>query len=264
MRSILSLLAVVVIGCSGADEPESDATYRVLAPAEVAWEQLNPARGDKSPQAGTLWGSRTGHGPSGFLLKPVDGFRSPPHIHTMTYYGVVIRGTIHNAEPSEKDVFLPAGSYWAQPGGGIHITAARGSALAYIEVEGAFDVLPPEKATGDIRGSGTLAADIQWSDAPGGARMVKLWGDELSRALIELPAGFDGTIRGGKTVHGVVILGNATHREPGKEGGKSLEPGGYFGSEGNGAHRITCAADEPCVVYIRTDGAIEINRSSGS
>ncbi len=56
----------------------------VVLASEVEWEQLNPARGDASPQAGTLWGDRKGSGPTSFLLKPVDGFESPPHIHTVS------------------------------------------------------------------------------------------------------------------------------------------------------------------------------------
>ncbi|MEW8217519.1 MAG: DUF4437 domain-containing protein, partial [Candidatus Thiodiazotropha taylori] len=31
---------------------------QVVLASEIDWQQLNPARGDKSPQAGTLWGDR--------------------------------------------------------------------------------------------------------------------------------------------------------------------------------------------------------------
>ena len=71
-------------------------TSEVILASEVKWEKLNPARGDKSPQAGTLWGDRKGAVPTGFLAKFVDGSSSPPHIHNATYRAVVISGRIHN------------------------------------------------------------------------------------------------------------------------------------------------------------------------
>ncbi|MEL6593749.1 MAG: DUF4437 domain-containing protein [Bacteroidota bacterium] len=62
---------------ANASEPEP--TYQLTLASEVQWEDLNPARGDKSPKAATLWGDRRGNAEAtGFLLKPIDGFQSPP------------------------------------------------------------------------------------------------------------------------------------------------------------------------------------------
>ena len=36
-------------------EQVQNPTNKVLLSSEIVWEKLNPARGDKSPQAGTLW-----------------------------------------------------------------------------------------------------------------------------------------------------------------------------------------------------------------
>ena len=87
MRTFLSIALVSVVTAayvslqtasdSIAQEPAAEPTSRVVLTSEVKWEQLNPARGDKSPSAGTLWGDRNGSGPTGFLLKPTDGFESP-------------------------------------------------------------------------------------------------------------------------------------------------------------------------------------------
>lgn len=49
-------------------------TNKVLLSSEIVWEKLNPARGNKSPQAGTIWGNRKGGVATGFLAKFVDGF----------------------------------------------------------------------------------------------------------------------------------------------------------------------------------------------
>ena len=47
----------------------SDPTNKVVLLSEVKWSPLNPARGDQSPQAGTLWGDRNEKVPTGFLVK---------------------------------------------------------------------------------------------------------------------------------------------------------------------------------------------------
>lgn len=65
-------------------EEESEASFELVLASEVEWNHLNPARGDKAPQAATLWGDRNGSGPTGFLLRPADGFSSPPHIHNVS------------------------------------------------------------------------------------------------------------------------------------------------------------------------------------
>jgi hypothetical protein len=94
--------------------------------ADIEWGYLNPARGDAGPRAATLWGDRTANVASGFLVKFKDGFSSPPHIHNVTYRGVVISGLVHNDDPKAENMWLPAGSFWTQPAGESHITAAIG------------------------------------------------------------------------------------------------------------------------------------------
>ena len=185
IRSLLPLLAAVVLctlpSCASTDRsnrsPSADSVEVVLA-SEVQWEHLNPARGDLAPKAGTLWGDRNGTGPTGFLLRPSDGFQSPPHTHNVSYRGVVIRGLIHNDDPNADRMWMPAGSFWTQPKGGVHITAAQGrDSLAYIEIEeGPYLVLPVEKEfhSGEIPinvdESNLIwldASNIVWIDAPG-------------------------------------------------------------------------------------------------
>jgi hypothetical protein len=123
-------------------------SVEIVPTSEVEWEQLNPARGDKSPQAGTLWGDRKGTVPTGFLAKFVDGFSSPPHIHNATYRAVVISGRVHNDDPDAADMWMPPGSFWTQPKGEVHITAAKGvTNVALVEIDkGPYLVLPVEEA----------------------------------------------------------------------------------------------------------------------
>ncbi len=274
MKSLPSIaLAFFVTAWTGAAAEE---TTTVVLSSDVEWEQLNPLRGDKSPKAGTLWGDRTGPGPAGFLLKPVDGFRSPPHIHNVAYRGVVISGLLHNDDPDAEDMWMPAGSFWTQPAGEVHITAAKGNnSIAYIEVEDGFGVLPAAKAFDDgERPVNVDKSNIVWLDASNtawigrstataganGPKIAFLWGKpqerELNGTLVKLPPGFAGKIRShGTAFRAVVIQGRPVYH-----GGevKTLDPGSYFSSKGNSEHQVSCQAGVDCIIYVRMVGEFDV------
>ena len=290
--TLASIFATVCVGWAIATHGLTPAssltpTSEVLLTADVNWEQLNPARGDRSPQAGTLWGDRTGPGPAGFLLKPVDGFRSPPHIHNVAYRGVVIEDTIHNDDPAAEDMFMPPGSFWTQPAGEVHITAARGDrALAYIEVEDSFGVQPAADAfdSGE-RPVNVDASNIVWLDASStdwidqstlvepakSPAIAFLWGDfrgahpnkNLNGTLVKFPAGFSGIVHSqGSPIRAVVIKGQPQYAVLGKAGRDILKPGSYFSSTGQLAHQIESAFDAETILYVRTNGKFNIASSS--
>nr|WP_236619147.1 DUF4437 domain-containing protein [Acaryochloris sp. CCMEE 5410] len=254
--------------------PKPKATAEILLMSDVQWGPLNPARGDKSPKAGQLWGDRTGSGPSGFLVEFVDGFSSPPHIHNVTYKGMVIQGLLHNDDPDANKMWLPAGSFWTQPAGEVHVTAADDSNnLAYIEIEeGPYLVRPPEAAFDNgerpvnVDKSNLVwlnASNITWVDQPempDGAKVAFLWGtpqeDQLNGTLIKLPTGFTGEIQShSSTFRAVVIQG-----QPSLHSGQTniLEPGSYFGSERETVHKVSCEAKEECVIYVRAQGKYNV------
>ncbi|MDJ0510022.1 MAG: DUF4437 domain-containing protein [Crocosphaera sp.] len=248
--------------------------------SEVEWSPLNPARGDRSPQAGTLWGDRTSSGASGFLVKFVDGFSSPPHIHNVTYRGVAISGTIHNNDPNAEKMWLPKGSYWTQPAGDVHITSAKGSDnIAYIEIEeGPYLVLPPEKAFDSGEKSINVdesnivwldASNISWIDkskistSEEEPHLAFLWGNpeevELNGTLLKLQPGFSGKIHShASTLRAVVIQGQLQYEVLGKTKVKTLEPGSYLGSKGESVHQIACEAEEDCIIYVRAEGKYDV------
>ncbi len=238
------------------------------------------ARGDQSPRAGTLWGDRTESGASGFLVKFEDGFSSPPHIHNITYKGVVINGLIHNDDPNAENMWLPAGSFWTQPAGEVHITSADDSNnLAYIEIEeGPYLVLPTEEAFDNgEKPINVYESNIVWLDASNitwidrsemsasadEAKVAFLWGnpqdDELNGTLVKLSPGFTGKIRShGSTFRAVVIQGKSQYQISGETEAKTLEPGSYFGSDGETAHQVSCEAEEECIIYMRTEGKYDV------
>ena len=255
-----------------ATNPTAESAYKVVSVSEVNWEQLNPARGDKSPQAGTLWGDRNGTVPTGFLAKFVDGFSSPPHIHNATYRAVVISGLIHNDDPDAADMWMPSGSFWTQPKGEVHITAAKGDAnVALVEIDrGPYLVLPPEEAfdSGE-RPINVDASNVVWADPPGmptsanGPKLAYLWGNpqgvQSNGTCVKLPAGFTGKIHSsGSTFRAVVIKGQFKYLGANV---KTLEPGSYFSSEGEWVHQISSNAGAESIIYVRTEGKYELTSS---
>lgn len=290
MRTFLSLALVSVItaACASmqvasnniAQEPAAEPTNEVVLKSEVEWTYLNPARKDKAPMAGTLWGDRKGNAPTGFLLKPPKDFQSPPHIHNISYRGIVIKGVIHNDDPDAANMWMPTGSFWTQPKGEVHITAAKGTdTLAYIEIEeGPYLVLPAEKAfdSGEspvnVDESNIVwlgASDITWIDPPGksgsanGPKLAFLWGNpqdgQLNGTLVKLPAGYTGKINThGSTFRAVVIKGQPQYHVPSEVDVKVLEPGSYFSSKGESVHQLSFKAGEECIIYVRTDGKYDI------
>ncbi|MEL6383888.1 MAG: DUF4437 domain-containing protein [Cyanobacteria bacterium J06626_18] len=289
LRTFLTLalaLLVTVLGSAQVAsqttelEPQATPTSQVVLTSEIEWGPLNPARGDQSPRAGTLWGDRTGSGPSGFLVQFVDGFSSPPHIHNVTYRGVVVSGLVHNDDPGAEDMWLPAGSFWTQPAGEVHITAADAdNNLAYIEIEeGPYLVLPSEEAFDNgerpvnVDTSNLVwldASNIAWIDQTGvppsanGPKIAFLWGNpqesQLNGTFVKLPTGFAGMMRSqSSTFRAVVIQGQPSHHPSSETDVKTLQPGSYFGSEGETVHQVACETGEECIIYVRAEGKFDV------
>jgi len=282
-KTFVSLALAIFVTLWGSRQVASQSvepTFEVVLMSQVDWNPLNPARGDQSPRAGNLWGDRTESGSSGFLVKFEDGFASPPHIHNVTYRGVVISGLIHNDDPNAENMWLPAGSFWTQPAGDVHITSADDSNnMAYIEIdEGPYLVLPTEEAFDseekpiNVDKSNIVwldASNITWVDRSEMSALVDepkvafLWGNpedgELNGTLVKLPAGFTGKIHNqNSTFHAVVIQGRSQYQVPGETEEKTLEPGSYFGSEAESVHQVSCEAEEECIIYVRTEGKYDV------
>lgn len=244
-------------------KPENAGTLTIVPVSEVNWEKLNPARGDKSPQAGTLWGDRKGEKPTGFLAKFVDGFSSPPHIHNATYRAVVISGLIHNDDPAAEKMWMPPGSFWTQPKGETHITSEKGpDCIALVEIDlGPYLVMPPaEEFDSGERPVNVVPDNIVWSAFPGfsfdgkSPEIAYLWGDIREAAtngiFIKLPPSFLGTIHSeAESFRAVVISGHVVHASDEKQ---RLDPGSYFGSSGSFGHGLE-VGEESTVLYVRRD-----------
>ena len=265
MNKSLLLLVGLTSACAGR-KPLGQAAPAAPTPAitlasEVMWEQLNPARGDQSPKAATLWGDRNGTDPTGFLVQFVDGFSSPPHIHNVSYRGVVIEGEVYNGALDGDRLWMAPGSYWTQPKGGAHITAARGPTIAYIEIdEGPYLVRPVADAFEvDEPTQNIESNNINWGESAQGVRVAPLWGaEEHGPRGVLVKQAEDGTftIESEAALDIVVIVGAVTH--PGTTSVASMVPGSLIRSSRGPVH-LSCAGSENCVVYVRAAGEVDIS-----
>ena len=275
-KNILIVFALVAGFYANAQTPTTDAAKsinEVVTADNVEWGWLNPLRGDKSPAAGKLWGDRTKNGPAGFLVKFNKGFSSPPHIHNITYRGVVIKGLLHNDDEQAAKQWLPAGSYWQQPAGEAHITAADGQEnMAFLDIqEGPYLVKPTSEAFDNgerpinVDKSNMVwlnANDIEWVASKSNVETAFLWGShedkQLRATLLRLPAGFKGKIKNlSPNFRAVVISGGLTHQFSKKGAVNQLNAPSYFGAEENATSIIS--AEKETVLYIRSNGDFELN-----
>ncbi|MEM6258750.1 MAG: DUF4437 domain-containing protein [Planctomycetota bacterium] len=231
---------------------------------DVDWTPLNPARGDKSPQAANLWGDRAEDVATGFLVKFVDGFSSPPHIHNVTYRGVVIAGEAHNDDPGAADMWMPAGSFWTQPAGEVHITSARGQTnIAYIEIDrGPYLVAQPDEAFDNGERPVNVHKDnLVWVDQPGGVEFAYLWGDPDEAKpyglMVKLPKGFKGAFDTGESSARVIVISGVLTVTPSPDAGPiRLKPGSYL-SAGPGPGSDQIEVDAGAVLYVRAASPFE-------
>ena len=246
-------------------------TNTVVLSSEIIWEKLNPARGDQSPQAGTIWGDRKGTVPTGFLAKFVDGFSSPPHIHNVTYRAVVIKGLVHNDDPNAENMWMKPGSFWTQPVGESHITSAKGEEnIALVEIDNGPYLVKP---TSDAFDSGERPLNIEasniiwlnnekttWVDSNSkGEISFLLDNKELKSLFIKLPKGYKGKIEtDGSILHSVVIKGELNYLMPESKESKTLDIGSYFGSTDKSIHTIINKSEKEIILYVRTNGKIKV------
>ncbi|WP_271767888.1 DUF4437 domain-containing protein [Aquimarina algiphila] len=279
MKTLITSILIVLFNLSLiAQTPTTDdrtSKNEVVTVENIEWGWLNPLRGDKSPAAGKLWGDRTKNEPAGFLVKFKKGFSSPPHIHNITYRGVVIQGLLHNDDENAEKQWLPAGSYWQQPAGEAHITAADGEEnMAFLDIqEGPYLVKPTSEAfdngerpvnVDETNLVWLTANDIEWVAEKSNIETAFLWGvhneKQLRATLLRLPAGFNGSIKNlSPNFRAVVISGRLTHQFTTKDTKKVLEPGSYFGVKENATSKIS--TDKKTVIYIRSNGDFKVKAS---
>ncbi|MCQ8850088.1 DUF4437 domain-containing protein [Alteromonas stellipolaris] len=249
----------------------AETASRVVAADDIEWGYLNPLRGDKSPGAADLWGDRTKNTATGMLVRFNKGFESPPHIHNITYRGIVIDGAMHNDDPSAGKMWMPAGSFWTQPAGEDHTTAANGSAnLIYLEIDsGPYLVQPSSEHFDNGERPLNLHKDnIVWLNdgelhdiTAAGVSSTYLWGStaDMNGSMIKLPVGFKGTIgTHASEFRAVVIAGDVDYHSVDITSPISLSAGSYVESTGNFKHQLVNEGQQEATIYIRTNSAYRV------
>ena len=276
-KTYILVLAALTFSCTNhTEEPIENnlSTTTIVLSSDIVWEKLNPARGENSPQAGTIWGDRNGSVPTGFLAKFADGFSSPPHIHNVTYRAVVISGSIHNDDPEAKNMWMQPGSFWTQPQGESHITSAKGSEnIAYVEIDsGPYLVKPIEEAFDNgerpinIDASNIVwlnSDNTNWIDPKNNAEISFLWesreDNPLKGLFIKLPKAFDGEIiHNGDIFHSVIISGELNLEIPDTGETTILDAGSYFSASSKTTHKVSNTSDDEIIVYVRTNGRVNV------
>lgn len=265
--ALLILSAAVVSGTSIAEmaslQPEPATRSEVISVDQLQWGYLNPLRGAQSPGAADLWGDRTRNTETGMLVRFKKGFSSPPHNHNVSYRGVVIRGLMHNDDPKAGYLWMPTASYWTQPAGENHITAANGhDNLIYLEIDQGPYLVHSPKVPFD-NGEKPLnihRSNIVWTENAG-SHLAYLWGSteagEIRGVMIKLPDGFRGKIATEADVfRAVVIQGTLDYRSAESNGKLELLPGSYFGSRKTFDHKVS--VQHGAVVYLRTNGQFRV------
>ncbi|REG85653.1 DUF4437 domain-containing protein [Marinomonas pollencensis] len=274
MKLAKATLAVALMGIfSNVYAADTGSQSQVVEANNLNWGYLNPLRGDQSPGATDLWGDRTKDMETGMLVKFNKGFTSPPHIHNITYRGIVIKGLMHNDDPNAEEMWMPAGSFWTQPAGETHVTAADGQDnMIYLEIDsGPYLVQPADEHFDNGEKPLNLAeSNIVWLDKSDvksihgeNAQISSLWGSnqigKMGGSMVKLPAGYKGSIDvNAKEFRGVVIKGNVSYHSVETKQDKALAPGSYFGSTGEFKHGIS-VSKEGATIYIRTNGKFEVN-----
>lgn len=101
------------------------------------------------------WGDPAS-GPHSNFIKLAARYVSPLHVHTSSYYGVVVTGVVANERRGHTDRALRPGSYWFQQGGEPHVTKclSNSECLIFVTSKGKFDIrVVPDPAPTD-RGAG--------------------------------------------------------------------------------------------------------------
>ncbi len=244
---------------------------KVVVAKNMKWGYLNPQRGELSPGAVDLWGDRTIDTATGMLVRFNKGFESPPHIHNITYRGIVIEGLMHNDDPTSAKMWMPTGSFWTQPAGEDHTTAANADTnLIYLEIDKGPYLVQPSKDSFDNgeRPLNLHRDNIVWLTSTDlhdikakGVEFTQVWGStgDMGGSMIKLPVGFKGEIiTKANEFRAVLITGEIDYKTKNEEKPQALTPGSYVESKGYIKHKIANTGKTEATLYIRTNDRYKV------
>lgn len=166
---------------------------------------------------------------------------------------------------------MPTGSFWTQPAGENHITAANGETnLIYLEIDsGPYLVKPSsEKFDHGERPINLHSNNIVWMEHKDlhfieakGVKAYFVWRKPptLSGSMVSLPAGFKGSIETEASEFKSVIIAGIANYHNKEQKAVTLEPGSYIESFGPSIHYFENKSHEEIIIYIRTSGEYSVH-----
>jgi len=108
------------------------------ATSDLTWKKLPNGR-----QIYQVYGDmKKGHHIT--FVKFAPGMKTPPHMHSRDYVGIVVKGTARHFQPGKENTKtpLPAGSTWAMPANVVHISECISEieCVFSIHQNGAYDL----------------------------------------------------------------------------------------------------------------------------
>ena len=229
---------------------------------------------------GSAWGTlfSSAHGTFGDFA-PESA--APDHVHSGTYYGVVIKGVVKNPfgispgadVPNAKP--LAAGSFWSVPANAIHTTACDAgpdsNCVFYFHSRKAFD-FDTDITDGEISDDAQeisvdeIAAELAKPEAVVSpfARMYTVWGDRAMGAhgtVGEFIAGGESPLHTHTySYHGVVLSGTMVNPffDETVDEARELIAGDYWFVPAGVDHVTACVSEEPCTFYFHSGRAIRL------
>lgn len=112
-------LCLVIFSCdaNGQDQEAHEATHTSVE--EIQWGPT-PFGAEASPVSGDF-----SAGAHVTFIRMGAGLQTPLHVHSHSYVGVVVKGTMQHWLPGfpETQKELPAGSHWSIPANAEHVSA---------------------------------------------------------------------------------------------------------------------------------------------
>jgi hypothetical protein len=142
LRALLLAITVTAAGVAHADSGDTVVKWLLYEPARIEWraaENLPPGA-----QVAVLEGDPTKEGFFTMRLKMPDGYRVPPHWHSMPERVTVLSGTLNlgtgpNFDPKATKV-LPAGTYSSMPPAMTHFGWTSGETVLQLTTMGPWTI----------------------------------------------------------------------------------------------------------------------------
>jgi quercetin dioxygenase-like cupin family protein len=139
----LLVLSATPYSNSLSSQPHEKDDLALFPPAEIKWQEGPPSL-PKGAMIAVLEGNPSKEGHFVFRVKIPDGYRVPPHTHTMTERVTVISGTFNigmgDKFDEKKTRPMPAGTFGHWPTGMKHFVWAKGETVLQFHGTGPWSI----------------------------------------------------------------------------------------------------------------------------